>query len=99
MLAVIVHIEAVPGREEDLIAALKANAAGSRAEPGCRCWEWSRHIENPRRFAIYELYDNAEVFAEHKASDHFAEWTKATEGVMAHKEASRFEVSDADFRR
>lgn len=98
MLAVVVTIEVVPGRADDLIAALEFNAAGSRQEPTCRKWEWSRHISEPDKFAIYELYDDAEAFAAHKASEHFAEWRKMIEGVIAHKEAGQYEVLGEDSR-
>ena len=77
MLAVIVHIEAHAGSEDALMKALEENALASRLEDSCHRWEWSRHREDPQRFAIYELYDDAEAVAAHKASDHFAHWTSS----------------------
>ena len=67
MLAVVVTIVCHPDKIEEMIAALEGNAAHSRHEPGCLKWEWSQHIEDPAKFAIYELYTTREAFAAHKA--------------------------------
>jgi len=98
MLAVIVTIEAVPGKSADLIAALEHNAAGSRLEPDCLRWEWSRHVDDPDRFAIYELYTSREAFAAHKESEYFAQWKKESEGCIAEKVAGQYEVTGPDQR-
>ncbi len=76
MLAVVVTIVAHSDKVGDMIAALEANASHSRHEPECLKWEWSQHIEDPAKFAIYELYTTREAFAAHKASDHFAAWSR-----------------------
>ncbi|MDF1815273.1 MAG: putative quinol monooxygenase [Verrucomicrobiales bacterium] len=99
MFAVVVTLEANPGRVEDLISALEANAKHSRTEETCLKWEWSRHVSEPNQFAIYELYTDTEAFAAHKASEHFAEWKAATEGVLAWKKAGQYIVSDPDPQR
>lgn len=98
MLAVVVTIDAVPGKEDDLIAALEHNAAGSRSEPSCLKWEWSRHISDSSKFAIYELYTDEAAFAAHKASEHFAEWKKMSEPAIANKVAGQYEVLGEDSR-
>ncbi len=98
MLAVVVTIEVVPGQEEAMIEAMEHNAAGSRTEPTCLKWEWSRHISEPGKFAIYELYTDEAAFAAHKASEHFAEWKAATEGVIASKASRQYHVLGPDSR-
>jgi len=98
MFAVVVTLEAAPGRADDLIAALEANASHSRHEAGCLKWEWSRHIDAPEKFAIYELYTDKAAFDAHKASSHFDAWRKATEGVVAHKIAGQYDVVGRDPR-
>ena len=98
MLAIVVTIEAVPGKADVLVAALKGNAEGSRTEPGCLKWEWSRHIKEPDRFAIYELYTDEAAFAAHKSSNHFAAWLKAIDGVIAEKTAGQYQVDGVDPR-
>lgn len=98
MFAVVVTLEANPDRVEELIAALEQNAKHSRTEVSCLKWEWSRHVSEPNQFAIYELYTDAEAFAAHKASAHFAEWKAATEGLLAWKKAGQYNVDGADKR-
>jgi quinol monooxygenase YgiN len=92
VLAVIVLIECHPGQGQQLIPALEHNAAHSREEPACHRWEWSRHIDHPDKFAIYELYEDAEAFTVHKQSAHFAAWKAATDGLIAKKESGQYLV-------
>ena len=98
MLAVVVTLEALPGKAEEMVAALEANAVGSRTEPGCLKWEWSRHLQDPHKFAIYELYTGLPAFEEHKASEHFAHWKAATGDLIAEKVAGQYEVQGVDPR-
>lgn len=92
LLAVVVTIEAHSDQVEAMIRALKNNASHSVHEPECRCWEWSQHLDDPQKFAIYELYTSEEAFAAHKASTHFAEWLEASAPCIAHKVAGRYWV-------
>ena len=98
MVAIVVTFEINPGKEARILAALEKNAAGSRQEPSCLKWEWSRHLDDPLKFAIYELYTDVEAIKQHKASHHFAEWLEEIEGVFAHKTAGIYEVSGVDSR-
>lgn len=98
MFTVVVTIVAHPGKEEELISALQANASHSREESSCLKWEWSQHVEDPQRFAIYEVYTDREAFLEHKASEHFADWAKASAPCIAEKVAGQYELSEPDDR-
>lgn len=98
MLAVVVTLISHPDKVGEMIAALEANASHSRHEPECLKWEWSQHIEDPAKFAIYELYTTREAFAAHKASDHFAEWVVASTPCIKEKVAGQYEVKGGDFR-
>jgi quinol monooxygenase YgiN len=98
MFAVVVTIEAVPGTEATLIEALEGNAVHSRTEPGCLTWEWSRHIDDVSKFAIYEIYASREAFLEHKESRHFASWVKASGPCIKAKEAGQYNILGKDPR-
>ena len=98
MLAIVVTFEIYPGKEETILAALEKNATGSRTEPGCLKWEWSRHLDDPLKFAIYELYTDGDAIKTHKASQHFAEWLKEIEGVISNKTAGQYTVNGLDPR-
>ncbi|MBP84886.1 MAG: antibiotic biosynthesis monooxygenase [Verrucomicrobiales bacterium] len=98
MFAVVVTIEAVSGKEGALIEALEGNAGHSRKEPGCLTWEWSRHIDDDSRFAIYEIYASREAFLEHKESEHFASWVEASAPCIKVKEAGQYNILGRDTR-
>jgi quinol monooxygenase YgiN len=58
--------------EGDRVAdALQRLAVHSREEPGCRFYQPCRDPESPDTFLIFEIYDDADAFAAHGASDHF----------------------------
>ena len=98
MLAVVVTIEAVPGKAEELIIALENNACHSRTEPECLKWEWSQHVDDSDQFAIYELYKDREAFLAHKASDHFAKWVEESGPCIAKKVAGQYNLLGHDPR-
>jgi autoinducer 2-degrading protein len=98
MLAIVVNFEIHPGTESQAIAALEANAAGSRTEPGCLKWEWSRHIDSPNRFAIYELYVDEAAIELHKSREHFDTWNESLPSFLKKKSAGIFEVAGVDVR-
>ena len=64
--------------EEDAVAAAVAKLIGpSRAEPGNLFYQCHRDPEDPRVFFFYEQYADADAFAAHGASEHFAEHAAA----------------------
>ncbi len=98
MFAVVVTIEAVEGKTEDLKVALENNASHSRTESGCLKWEWSQHVDDPQCFAIYELYTDREAFLTHKGSEHFANWVTESTPCIEGKVAGQYDVKGADPR-
>ena len=89
MLAIVVNLEIKPATEEQAIAALEANAAGSRQEPGCLKWEWSRKLDEPTHFAIYELYRDQAAIDAHRTSPHFLRWDQSLPGLGRLRPTSR----------
>ncbi len=61
------------GREDEAIAHLKALTGLSRSEPGCRFYLTHRSPTDPRRFFLYEQYDDQSALDAHRATPHFAE--------------------------
>ena len=59
------------GREERVLAILEELAPASRAEPGCRYYQPCRDREDPRRFLIFEAYDDDDALRAHGESEHF----------------------------
>ena len=98
MLAIVVNFEIKPGKDSEAIAALEGNAAGSRTEPGCLKWEWSRHVTETQKFAIYELYADQAAIDFHRASGHFLKWQASLDSFLALKSSGIFEVTGVDPR-
>jgi quinol monooxygenase YgiN len=65
-----VHMEAVPGHEEELAEQLLALVAPTHAEPGCLIYQLHRDPENPGKFMFYERFINQEALDSHSQSPH-----------------------------
>jgi quinol monooxygenase YgiN len=68
-LAVIYDIQ--DGHEEEAAGYLLELTALSRREPGCLSYHSYRAHEDPRRFFIYEIYEDRAALEEHMKSPHF----------------------------
>ena len=83
MFSLVVQMEVRPGRREEFLAGMAANAEASvRDEPGCLRFDVSSVEGDENRFVLYELYRDAAAFAAHKAAPHFAEWRRVAEQVV-----------------
>ena len=83
MFSLVVQMEVWPGRREEFLAGMAANAEASvREEPGCLRFDVCSVAEDPNRFVLYELYADAAAFAAHKASPHFAQWRTVADQVL-----------------
>lgn len=71
--AIIAEWIAKPGEETAVLNALSQLTEPSRAEPGNLQYHPHRDPEDPRRFVIYEQYQDEDAFSAHMASTHFAE--------------------------
>lgn len=92
MIAIIVQIQAKPDSVEALLEALAENAEHSNQEPGCRKWEYSRHLEDPLRFAIYEIYEDEAAIEAHIGSEHFKRWFAIAPTLWESKESARYRI-------
>jgi len=68
------------GREEEAIPLFCELGAPTRAEPGCRMYLVHRSPTDPRRFFLYEQYDDPAALDAHRASPHFSRY--ATGGLF-----------------
>ncbi|SDO08862.1 Quinol monooxygenase YgiN [Klenkia soli] len=83
MFSLIVHLHVDPAGREEFLAAITVNAQASvRDEPGCQRFDVCSVDGDPDRFVLYELYDDAEAFAAHKAAPHFADWRAVASRVV-----------------
>ena len=63
-----------PTREAEFLDAMKTDALGSREEPGCRQFDVFKVAAKTNTYMFYEVYDDEEAVAFHKAQDHFKDW-------------------------
>jgi quinol monooxygenase YgiN len=80
MICVAVTYMIKPGHEDEAIAHFRALTGPTRNEPGCRLYLVHRSTTEPRRFFLYEQYDDQAALDAHRASAHFGE--HATRGLF-----------------
>jgi autoinducer 2-degrading protein len=86
MLDVAYRLVVVPDAEDDLWRTLLASAEASRSEPGVAWFEAFRSEADPGTLLVVERYADAEAYAVHRASAHYAEWKAASAGRIASSE-------------
>jgi len=74
MLILAVTWLANPGHEKEVGNIFEKLQAASRQEPGCVMYLVHRHVDDARRFFIYEQYRDAAALEAHRASPHFQEY-------------------------
>jgi len=74
MLVLAVTWVANPGHENEVAAIFEQLQTASRQEPGCLMYVVHRHVDDPRRFFIYEQYRDAAALSAHRNSPHFQEY-------------------------
>ena len=91
MYAVAVNFELVPGREDQFLPLMYANARTSlESEPGCQQFDVCTDPEAPRRVLLYELYTDRAAFDAHLMSTHFKTFDNAVAPMIAHKTVQCF---------
>ncbi len=72
MICLAVTFVVKPGHEDEAIGLFARLTEATRGEPGCRMYLAHRSTDDPRRFFLYEQYDDRAALDAHRASDHFA---------------------------
>ena len=68
---------------QDFIDASIKNHQGSLKEPGNMRFDVLQSIDDPSRFLLYEAYESEEGAKAHKVTDHYLEWKKRVDPLMA----------------
>lgn len=71
MITVVAQYRALPGRADEVAAALIPYAEIVRTEPGCVTFDVNRSLDDDHDFVLYEVYRDREAFDAHVASEHF----------------------------
>lgn len=85
--ALVVTVEIRDGRIEEFLKVIKEDAVGSREREngGCLRFDVLRDASAPNKFIFYEVYKDTAAIDFHKATPHFALWSKFKEsgGVIS----------------
>jgi (4S)-4-hydroxy-5-phosphonooxypentane-2,3-dione isomerase len=83
MLIVQVFVHVLPQHVDAFLDATLDNARHSVQEPGVVRFDVIQQDDDPTRFALIEIYRDADAPAAHKATAHYARWRDAVEPMMA----------------
>jgi len=79
-----------PGGLPKFLELIADNATASvRDEPGCRRFDVLLGPDDPCRFVLYEIYDDAAAFDRHIETRHFKAFAAATEGQIEQRSVRR----------
>ena len=76
MICVAVTYVMKAGHEEEAIRLFAELTEHTRREPGCRMYLAHRSTTDPRRFFLYEQYDDQAALDAHRAAPHFERLAK-----------------------
>lgn len=76
MICVAVTYVVKPGHEQEAVDLFARLAQATRTEPGCRMYLAHRSTTDPRRFFLYEQYDDQAALDAHRAAPHFEQYAK-----------------------
>jgi len=62
-----------PGSEDEVVERLRLLTELTRLEPGCRFYQTHRSITEPRKFFLYEQYENQAALDSHRSQPYFVE--------------------------
>jgi (4S)-4-hydroxy-5-phosphonooxypentane-2,3-dione isomerase len=74
------------GYETEVAELFRKLQAESRKEPGCRLYQVHTHRNDPRRFFIYEQYDDDAALQAHRDSRHFQELAAKKLSLIAERQ-------------
>ena len=96
MVCVAVTYTIKAGHEEEAVALFRKLTEPTRLEPGCRMYLVHRSRSDPRKFFLYEQYDDDQALDAHRASAHFAAYaTGGLFGILESRSPELYEPLDA----
>jgi (4S)-4-hydroxy-5-phosphonooxypentane-2,3-dione isomerase len=84
MYVLVVSARVKPEQRGRFLEAIEDNAVRSvRDEPGCLRFDVVVDNDDPDHYLFYEVYRDAEAFAAHRDSEHFARWREAADVCLS----------------
>ena len=81
MLIIAGSITTDDGGRDAFLAAARPMVAATHTEPGCREYVFSPDPDDANRIMLFELWDDQDALNAHFASDHMAEFQRASAGL------------------
>jgi quinol monooxygenase YgiN len=78
-----VYVHVKPEHIEAFKQASMENAANSRGEPGIARFDVVQQADDPSRFALLEVYRDADAPAKHRETAHYHAWIAKVADMMA----------------
>jgi len=92
MYVITVIFDVAPERVEEFRDAVLRQAENSVIiEAGCHRFDVSVDPATPGRFFLYEVYEDEAAFADHRKTDHYADFSARTADWLTGKSVGRFE--------
>jgi (4S)-4-hydroxy-5-phosphonooxypentane-2,3-dione isomerase len=82
MIAVVVYLQVKTDALDQFVAETKVNARNSRKEPGVVRFDVIQEVDDPSRFALFELYRDEQAIEAHRATAHYAKWRDAVPALL-----------------
>ena len=93
MLALVVNLTIQAGKEEKAKEYIRIMEGHTRREPGCRQYIGHQSQEDPRRFLLYELYNDRAALEAHRAAAYFQQFvTNGLSTVVENRVANLFDT-------
>ena len=101
MVILIVNLRVKAEHLEAFRLATAENARNSAQEPGIVRFDFLQQSEDPTRFALIEVYRDAEAPAKHRETAHYKNWVAKVPNMLAEERTRTFYSNvfpaDADF--
>lgn len=83
MIAIIVDFVAKEGKGPEVREILQTQAKNAlEKEPRCRYFDLCEDPDDPHKFFLYELYDDADAVKAHGGYDHYASFRAAIDPLL-----------------
>jgi quinol monooxygenase YgiN len=95
MLIIAGSITTEDGGRDAFLAAVKPMVAATHTEPGCREYAFSPDPDDANRILLFELWDDQDALNAHFASDHMAEFQRASAALqVTGRDIKKYTISD-----
>ena len=90
----VVTIEVAPGRRDQVVTLLLAHKARLKDESGTLQFEVLLPKDDDTKVRVYEMYQDAAAFEEHRNGPSLAQWKEETAGMVVKLHGVRCAVVD-----